>query len=128
MIKESVKGSSRGSHYKSLQGSSMRDWCAVSDHLLIAGPPQLPQHSQSTCTLSQQANAGCIRMISSKKWLKMRMKWYDDLKDIMQLYNSGNMEVVEIWIEEFVLCFNIKGNRISKLLNVIYLIIEWNLI
>lgn len=25
------------------------------------------------------------------------MKWYDDLKDIMQLYNSGNMEVVEIW-------------------------------
>lgn len=56
------------------------------------------------------------------------MKWYDDLKDIMQLYDSGNIEVVEIWIEEFVLCFNIKGNRISKLLNVIYLIIEWNLI
>lgn len=56
------------------------------------------------------------------------MKWYDDLKDIMQLYDSGNIEVVEIWIEEFVLSFNIKGNRISKLLNVIYLIIEWNLI
>lgn len=63
-------------------------------------------------------------MISSKKWLKMMMKWYDDLKDIMQLYDSGNIEVVEILIEEFVLSFNIKGNRISKLLNVIYLIIE----
>lgn len=38
------------------------------------------------------------------------MKWYDDLKDIMQLYNLGNMEVVEICIEDFVLSFNIKGN------------------
>lgn len=38
------------------------------------------------------------------------------------------MEVVEIWIEEFVLSFNIKGNWIFKLFNVIYLIIEWNLI